>query len=373
MSGMKDIIEALFVVLICVTVIQLFIYWFIYRRLAFFVNDKSKAKEEAVSVIICARNESVRLRKFLPVVLEQEFGKYEVIVVDDCSWDESGIVLEEISKKYSHLKIVTIKEQEKYRHGKKFALTLGIKAAAHDFLLLTDADCRPASLQWLAKMVSNFSAEKEIVLGYGAYEKQPGFLNKLIRFDTLHSAMQYLSAAIGGNAYMGVGRNLAYKKPVFFRSKGFAKHNHVLSGDDDLFVNENATNKNVAIEIDPSSFTCSESKQKFSEWMKQKARHMSTAKYYRSSQKFSLVVKNGVNILFYLLLIALICLRFDWRYLLSLYMVSLLARFPIIYKISHKLKEKDLAWAFPVFEILHTFLQPVFYTANLLTKQKTWK
>jgi glycosyltransferase involved in cell wall biosynthesis len=296
-----------------------------------------------------------------------------VIVVNDCSWDESDLVLKEFSKQYSHLKIVTIKEQEKYTHGKKFALTLGIKAATNELLFLTDADCYPSGKKWLSLMQRNFSSEKEIVLGYGAYVKEKGIINKMIRFDTFHIAMQYLSMALNGNAYMGVGRNLAYTRSIFFRSKGFAKHNHILSGDDDLFINENSTKKNTAIEIDPESFTFSEPKKTFSEWVIQKSRHLSTAKYYKFSHKASLAIQSGSTFTFYSLLIALSMLHFEWRILVSLYLVSVLLRFPIIYMISNKFKEKDLAWAFPVLDIIHSFLQPVFFTANLLTKQKSWK
>ena len=373
MCRMEDLIEALFIVLIISVVIQFGTYWIVYRRIAFYTNKKTAQATDPVSVIICARNESIMLRKNLASILEQDYPSFEVIVVDDCSWDETGLYLEEMSKQYSNLKIVTIKEQEKYRHGKKFALTLGIKAAKNEILILTDADCQAAGKQWLSLMQRNYTEGKEIVLGYGAYRKSSGLVNTLIRFDALHIAMQYFSAALGGKAYMGVGRNLSYKRTIFFRSKGFAKHNHILSGDDDLFINENATSSNTAIETDPGSFTYSDSKKTFSAWLLQKTRHMSTARYYKSSQKFSLGLRGMSLFVFYATLIALFTLQYEWRILVSLYAFMLLSRFPIFYRVSSRLKEKDLAWAFPFLEIIHSILQPVFYTANLLTKQKTWK
>ena len=373
MSGMKDLMDALFIVLIITAVFQLCVYWLVYRKLAFYSAKHNNQFSSPVSLIICARNESICLRKYLPAILEQDYSSFEVIVVNDCSWDETGQLLEEFSKKYSHLKIVTIKEQEKYRHGKKFALTLGIKAAANEILILTDADCKPAGQNWLSLIQRNFSVEKEIVLGYGAYIKESGIINKLIRYDTFYIAMQYLSSALNGQAYMGVGRNLAYKKSIFFRSKGFAKHNHILSGDDDLFINENATTSNTAIEIDKEAITYSEPKKIFSDWFSQKKRHLSTGKYYKLSHKLSLALQNVSALVFYSLLIILLILHFDWRILLSLYSISLLLKFPIIYKVTNKLNEKDLVWAFPVLDIIHSFLQPVFFTANLLTKQSKWK
>jgi hypothetical protein len=222
-------------------------------------------------------------------------------------------------------------------------------------------------------MQKNFVTGKEIVLGYGAYNHAGGLLNRLIRFDAFYGAMQFLSAGLRGNAYMGVGRNLSYLKPVFFRSKGFAKHNHILSGDDDLFVNENATHTNVAVELDPQSFTYSEPKKSFGTWLTQKARHMSTARLYRSGHQAYLSVANGSLLGFYILLILLLILRYDWRLIVSLYLVSLFGRFPVIYNASLRLKEKDLAWSFPMLELIHTFLLPIFYATNLLTKQKKWK
>ena len=373
MNGMKDIVEILFIILVVMAFIQLCIYWLEYRKLAFYRRKETLVGNFPISIIICARNEKENLQKNLPAILDQDYLNFEVIVVNDCSWDETDLVLMDLEKKYSRLKIVTIQEQEKYTHGKKFAITLGIKAASHENLLFTDADCHPSSNQWLALMQRNFSNQHELVLGYGPYEKGKGLLNKLIRYDTFSIAMQYLSASLSGAPYMGVGRNLGYTKPVFFRNKGFAKHNHILSGDDDLFVNENATESNSTIEIDKDSFTYSVPQTSFSKWMDQKKRHLSTAKYYKARHKTSLLIKNGSVVVYYLLLIPLLILQYDWRILVSLHILLLLAKFPVVYRIANKLKEKDLAWLFPILEIIHAFLQPLFYLANILTKQKTWK
>ncbi len=369
----NDLTGVLFILLLVTAVIQLVYYWIFFRRLAFYKYDQVTGGPHPVSVIICAKNEVLRLRKYLPAVLEQAYPDFEVIVVNDCSWDETGEYLESLSSQFSRLKIVTLKEQEKYRHGKKFALTLGIKAAKNEYLLFTDADCIPASKNWLSLMQRHFARNTEIILGYGPYQKEPGFLNKLIRYDTFYIAMLYLSAALGKNPYMGVGRNLAYKKDLFFRTKGFAKHNHILSGDDDLFINENATSQNTSVELEPESFTFSEAKKTLGEWFSQKKRHMSTAGHYKGSHKFFLFMNSCSSLLFYMLLITLLILRFEWKLLLSLYAGLLLLRIPIVYACSKRLKENDLLWSFPLLEIVHIVLQPLFYIANVFTKQKTWK
>ncbi|HNQ61626.1 MAG TPA: glycosyltransferase [Bacteroidia bacterium] len=363
----------LFIVLSATALMQLGLYWINFRRLAFYKKKTKNEKPQAVSVIICAKNEAINLQKNLVSILEQDYSDYEVIVVNDCSWDESGAFLEETAKKYPHLKVVTIVEQEKYRHGKKFALTLGIKAAKNEILLMTDADCFAESKHWCLLMQSHFVPETEIVLGYGAYTKSKGFLNKLIRFDTFYIAMNFLSCALGGAPYMGVGRNLAYRRSLFFKNKGFAKHNHLFSGDDDLFVNAAATAKNTVIEIDPDSFTSSYPKMSYSEWRTQKIRHMSTAAQYKFGDKFQLFIMPFSGLLFYGLLVTLAILQFDWRILLSLYGAVLLLKLPILWRNAARLREKDLFWTFPILEPVHLILQPLFYISNLFTKQKAWK
>ena len=363
----------LFIVLAGTALIQLGQYWISYRRLAFYKKKDRNVKDQAVSIVICAKNEILNLRKNLVSILEQNYQDNEVIVVNDCSWDETGEFLDEMAKKYPKLKVVTLVEQEKYRHGKKFAVTLGIKAAKNELLLMTDADCVVQRNDWCSLMQSHFTEGTEIVLGYGAYSKVKGFLNKLIRFDTFSIAMNYLSAALGGRAYMGVGRNLAYSRSLFFKNKGFAKHNHLFSGDDDLFVNANSTSTNTAIEIDPKSFSYSEPKLTFGDWTTQKTRHMSTAAHYKISDKFRLFLFPFSGLAFYGLLITLLILQFDWRILLSLYAGVLLLKLPIVWRNTSRLGEKDLFWIFPILEPVHLLLQPLFYISNLFTKQKAWK
>lgn len=363
----------LLVLLISAGIIHLLFYWLVYRRFAFFKVVPAGGETRPVSIIICARNESNNLRRFLPSVLDQAYPDYEVIVVNDCSWDDSGEYLAEAEQQFSRLRVVTIQEQEKYKHGKKFALTLGIKAAKHDLLLFTDADCRPASRNWLTNMQYQFRAGKDIVLGYGAYERTRGLLNKLIRFDTAFIAMQYFSFALAGNAYMGTGRNLAYRKDLFFRNKGFAKHNHLPSGDDDLFVNENATATNTALELEPASFTYSQPKERFIHWFNQKVRHTTTSKYYKPRHRLQLFFAGISPLLVWVCLIALIVAGQRTKEALVVAGVIWALKLPIFAYSASKLREKDLIWLFPLLELLYSFLLPIIYLAQLLTKKRAWK
>jgi poly-beta-1,6-N-acetyl-D-glucosamine synthase len=240
----------LFSVLCLSVIILLWYYLFYFYRIDLHHSEEMPANAAAipVSVVICARNEARNLSDFLPAVLAQDYPHYEVIVVNDCSYDSTADVLKSFEHKHANLKIITVKEDPIHQHGKKFAIMVGIKGASHDLVLFTDADCKPASKQWLRAMTRGVKGEKEIVVGYSKYEKLPGLLNKLIRYDTFHIALQYLSFAKAGSPYMGVGRNLGYKKSLFFHNKGFASHYHIDSGDDDLFINEVATATNTVAE-----------------------------------------------------------------------------------------------------------------------------
>jgi biofilm PGA synthesis N-glycosyltransferase PgaC len=362
-----------FIIFVLVCMVQIGYYLFSFMKFALYRQKSTSHDTQPVSVIICARNEVMNLRKYLHVILEQAYHSFEVIVVNDCSWDESGIFLEELQKKYTHLKVVTIKEQDKYRHAKKFALTLGIKAAKNEILLFTDADCAPAGNNWITDMQYHFNKETEIVLGYGPYRKENGFLNKLIRYDSFLIAVQYFSFALAGSPYMGVGRNLAYRKSLFFRTKGFARHYHLLSGDDDLFVNENATHSNTQIEIQPAAFTYSDPKKTFNDWFVQKRRHIGTGRFYKGSHKFHLFMNLFSGVIFFASFIALLILHYEWRIILSLYALKILVELPILYSSSKKLQEADLVWLFPVLEFFIILLQPVFFISNLVTKQTPWK
>lgn len=335
-----------FCMLCLVAMIQLFYYWGLFRRLAYFKPvEKTKTQTHAISVIICARDEAANLAKNLPGVLVQTYpSTHEIVVVNHNSQDETRYLLEEFKKTFKSLHIVNLEQEAKGIPGKKYPLSIGIKEAHHEILLLTDADCVPASENWIQKMQEAYTDGIEIVLGYGAYHKSPGVLNKLIRFETFHAALQYLSFALAGNPYMGVGRNLSYKKGLFFANKGFSSLNHVMSGDDDLFINRVATKTNTTIVIDHEAITLSAPRKTFGEWWRQKNRHFTTAKFYKFSHRFLLGLFSLTHFLFYPLLI-LSAIFYDWRLALGIYAVRSITQAIIYKKAMQKLNEGDLfAW-----------------------------
>ena len=324
-------------------------------------------------MIISARNEADKLPVNLPLILEQNYPDFEVIIVNDCSIDESEHVLKEIQQKYSHLKIVTVTENDRFKTGKKFALTMGIKAAKNEHLLFTDADCKPASPDWITRMMSNFSGSTEIVLGYSPYYRARGFLNSWIRFETIKTAVNYLSTALAGNAYMGIGRNLAYTKTLFFKNKGFASHMHVMSGDDDLFVNQNATAANTAIEIHPDAFTFSDAKTTFKSLFMQKRRHMGVGKLYKNRHRSMLSMDALTGFLFYILLTLCLILNYDPFPALGLFVFRLIAQVTVYYKVFRKLDGKNLIWYLPFFDLVYYVYLNIFGLIGTFIKTTQWK
>src|SRR6476659_7055052 len=261
--------------------IQIFYYLFFFRKLAFYnPPSKSASQEYPVSVIVCARDEAENIARNLPGILVQQYRTtHEVIVVNDNSTDETKFLLDEFKKSFKNINPVALTQEAKLIPGKKFPLSMGIKSSKYEVVLLTDADCVPASENWIQRSEDAYHDDVRIVLGYGAYHKTHGLLNKLIRFETFHSALQYFSFALAGMPYMGVGRNLSYRKETFLRNKGFSAINHIPSGDDDLFINMVASKTNTAIVIDKEAHTLSEAAPTWSIWQKQKFRHYTTSKY----------------------------------------------------------------------------------------------
>ena len=323
--------------------------------------------EHPVSVVICARDEANNIVTNLPGVLVQQYSTtHEIVLVNDNSEDESKYLLEEFRKSFKNLNVVSLTQEAKMINGKKFPLSIGIKSAKYETLLLTDADCVPASEHWMRLMQNGYGENTEIVLGYGAYKKKPGILNKLIRFETFQTALQYLSYALAGLPYMGVGRNLSYKKDVFIRNKGFSSINQMPSGDDDLFINQVANSKNTAIVVDKDAHTLSEPKTTFNNWMNQKYRHYTTSKYYKAKHSILLGLYAISQFLIYPLLITALILTKEYTLIASIWGTRFLIQGIVLRSTMKKLNELDLWPWYLFFDIWSLF----YY---LFTLPSVWK
>ncbi len=368
------VLDILFYTFIITVFIQLLFYAFIYSRFAFGKSQNYKQKNIPVSVIVCAKNEADNLEKFLPSILHQDYPEFEVVLINDGSRDHSLDIIKSFEAKYNNIKVVNVKPVEAFWGSKKYALTLGIKAASHNFLLFTDADCKPVSKHWIKQMSSRFTNTKTLVLGYGAYKKIKGsFLNKLIRFETLLTAIQYFSYTKIGLPYMAVGRNLAYRKEEFFKARGFMNHMDIKSGDDDLFVNQVASAKNTALCFSKDSFTESLPETSFRNWFQQKKRHVSTSKHYKTIHKLLLGLFYLSQLLFWILSIVLFLFLFQWKLVLALFVIRLLTAYVVLGKSSKTLNEQDLIIFFPFLELFLIVSQLFIFISNLSSKHSRWK
>ena len=351
------------------------IYWtFVFPKILFYNPVRSKIKRFPVSVIICARNEEANLRANLPSILEQNYPEYEVIVVNDASADGTENLLNDLKRQYSHLRTTFIRESDHIRAGKKLALTVGIKAAKHDRLLLTDADCCPATNRWIYFMQRNFTGNKQIVLGYGGYRRQKSLVNLVSRYEAFFVALHYFGMSLTGHPYMGTGRNLAYGKALFFENRGFAAHYDLASGDDDLFINEVARKANTSIEIQPESFTWSDTEKTWKDWYYQKRRHLTTGPRYRFLTKLVVGLELMSRMIFYPAFIFLLAFHVLIPYVLGLFLFRMLLTSVIIKLAMGRLNEKYLLLPSPLLDFAlpwaHLFMVFSNYVA---TKRARWK
>jgi glycosyltransferase involved in cell wall biosynthesis len=368
-------LEYLFIAFTVIFCIQFIYYVFIFGSFSFSKKKPSETNFSLpVSVLICAKNEAKNLTENLPLFLKQNYRNFELVLINDSSHDRTLKVMEQFKKESSiPIKIVDVAANEQFWGSKKYALTLGIKAASHEHLLFTDADCIPVSESWISEMAGNFNTKHQIVLGYGAYQKiKKSWLNKLIRFESLLTAMQYFSYAKIGIPYMGVGRNLAYTKSIFFKVNGFINHMKIKSGDDDLFINEVATKENTAISCSQNSFTESIPKTEFKDWIHQKRRHIFTASYYKPLHKFLLGLFFVSQLLFWIFAIILLGFLYHWELVTILVFTRFLILYLVIGYSAKKLNEKDLILLIPFFEIFLILTQMFIFIKNKISKPTHW-
>ncbi|MBL4605658.1 MAG: glycosyltransferase [Flavobacteriaceae bacterium] len=367
------VITVLFYIFVAVTGVQL-CYYLSFLSFAFHkTHHKEEETSHPVSVIICAKNEAENLEKLIPLLLKQSYPKFELVIINDASTDSTLDTIEKFQRKDSRVKLVNVENNEAFWGNKKYALTLGIKAARYEHLLFTDADCIPASKNWLQMISAQFSETKSIVLGYGQYQaKKYSLVNLLVRYETLLTAIQYFSYAKLGAPYMAVGRNLAYTKSEFFKVKGFINHMNIRSGDDDLFIKDAATNTNTTISVHPDSFTISEAPKSVNEWFRQKRRHISTASHYKSTHKFLLGLFYISKILIWILAPVLYLITQDYL-VLFLLLGYLTINYLSVGFSAKKLKEIPVLYFLPFLEIFLVLFQFTIFITNTFSKPTHWK
>ncbi|MEM1319290.1 MAG: glycosyltransferase [Bacteroidota bacterium] len=367
---MITIISCIFVL---ATLVQLLYWLLVFSRLARYYPPKpTDDKEIPVSIVICARNEAENLKKNLPRILNQNYRSFEVIVVNDQSTDETENILLNFNIEYPILHVLTIRDRPENRPGKKYALAQGIHTAKHEVLLLTDADCTPANPMWLRNMQKTIRQPIAIGLGFAPYEKRKGMLNRFIRFETVYTALQYLSFALIGQPYMGVGRNLVYKKSLFESTNGFRQHETIASGDDDLFINAVADAQNTSIILDPSTFMYSEPEATWKNYYFQKSRHYTTGKHYKRKHQILLGLLSISHFLHYLGGIVLL-IQFSTMFVSIFYVARILVMAIFYRSILKKFHEDDLWLWIPVLDFALVFHFLIFAPTLMIGKTRPWK
>lgn len=362
------------IVFACTWLIQMIFHWGVFSRLAFYKKTIKSTNYEPVSVIVCARDAYDGLVHLVPKLISQDYPVFEIIIVNDCSEDETAEYLKNVVRKHKNVSVVSLTQHLNFFHGKKFPLSMGIKSAKYDLLLLTDADCVPTDNQWIKSMVGSYGTSTELVLGYGPYMQRKTLLNKLIRFDTLYTAMQYLSMALCRHPYMGVGRNLSYRKSTFYRNKGFTSHYGIASGDDDLFVSQAANHWNTEVSIEAETRVESEPKNTLGSWLRQKRRHYSTGLSYKPETQLFLGLLLSSRLFYYTSLIFLLYMATDFRvHILGVALIHYITQVTIYSLSAKKLGEKNLCLIFtPFYDCFFTIFTTVMGFLGSFFKPKSW-
>lgn len=362
------------IILGIIILFQILYYFIVYGRVAFFKDNKLTTDEKqkyipSVSVVMCVKDDAYNLEKKLPIILEQEYPNFEVVVVNDASKDETEYVLRVLQEIYPNLNVVNLYNNVNGFLGKKYPLSLGIKSAKNEIILLTESDTMPLNYNWITTMVKGFKQKKDIVLGFTNFEQKPTFLNTLMHYENLTSAMNYLGNAMLNNPFMGQGRNMAYKREFFFETGGFISQYNISVGDDDLFINKNANSKNTSVIINKESINLSSPKEKREEWVIQKKKHFKSMSHFKLKDKIISTLMPFATLLIYVSVALSIVFQFPWQYAILPLVLKYTFQIIVYYKSSKTLATKQVAFLSPLLEVLFLFINTTIRFFTLFTKK----
>ena len=354
-----------------IALVQLIYFWLLFVRLAFYKKTFEETEEKPVSVVIIANNQYRDVNENLAAFLEQAHRKYEVVLVVDNSEDGTMELAEEFTAKYPHLRIVELTQSLNWFSGRKFPLSLGIKSAYSDLILLTDITCRPANDHWITQMTSAMQPGREIVLGYSSW-RTTSKINKWLRFTAFYDALLYLSAALSGIAFKGIGRNLSYTRELFYRNKGFSAHYTIIAGDDELFVNKTATRKNVSVQLSAASRIDQVRPVTFRQWLQSEQTRLRIRRYFKLGHRLLIVTYNASLLLFYAIFTALLMLKAPWISVAAIFALRLINQLILFGLIQKRLHEKNLLLLTPLFEILLLLIDFFIRLRLLFSPKRKW-
>jgi len=362
----------LFGVFIFSLLVQLGYFWIVFGKLAFFKPKQISDGQPPVSVVITAYNQYSDLKKNLPYFLEQDYPEFEVMVVNDNSEDGSTELLQDFSHLYSNLSIVNLKQNLNWFKGRKFPLSLGIKSARHEVLILSDPICRPVSKSWIKEMVSAYTPASEIVLAYSTYDTKSK-LNLWYRFSAFYDGLFYLSMGLAGKPFKGIGKNLSYQKQLFYKNKGFSSHYKINVGDDEIFINKTAKKQNTCIQLSPGSKMAVVKTISFANWLKGEKTRILIRKFFKTGSRIFISLFNTTALLFFASFTALLIFGFDWVLLVPLFGLRLVSQLIIFGFAAKKLNEKRLLLLSPLLELLVMLTDFFIWLGLLFGRKNKWK
>ncbi len=375
-----------FIVMFILFSIQIFYYLYFYRKPLKYLESEEKGdvpytdKQPGVSVIVYAKNDAEHLEVFLPSILSQNYPDFDVIVVNDGSTDETRDVVTRLESEYDNLYQTYIPDEARSLSRKKLALTVGIKAAKHDIVMLTNANCAPEGSDWLTYMMRNFVEGVDIVAGYAYIDGEGQRKRRYVAYDRLMFTLRYISYILLHKTYMAEGYNLAYRKDLFFRNKGFSKHLNLHYGDDDLFINEVATADNTRIELSPESRMVIHYENNFKAWRELKLRYDFTAAYLKTDSKFVFGFERMTVYLFYISIVLFFVYGLYYNLLFSavsflFWLLRFIVQVTIYRKSAKRLSSNKLFFLLPVFDLLQSVINLYYKIIGICSKSKnfTWQ
>jgi glycosyltransferase involved in cell wall biosynthesis len=366
------ILSIVFYSFVVCAVIQIIYYIFFSRFLLKEKKEKINSIENPISVLIFVKNQADNLQKFLPSILEQEYSNFEIVLINNASTDNTDQILDDLKTKHANIKVVNVENNEAFWANKKYALTLGIKAAKYEHLLFTNANCKPVSKYWITEMNNKFTTERTIVLGYSKFKREKSFLNIFIRFENLLNAIQCFTYTKHGTSYSAFANNMAYKRSDFFKANGYINHMKIKNGEADLFIKDVSNSKNTTFCISENSFIESNGSKSFKEWFLQKRELKFIKTKYAFRHRFLLNLFNTTKLFFITLAVILFC-YYPYKIVLSIVLTYYLVQYIIIAVSAKKLKEPQIIFFLPFLEIGLLLIQISIFSANFISKPNNWK
>ncbi len=351
--------------------VQLGYFWIFFSKLAFYKARQASGAQPPVSVVITTHNQYNNLKQNLPSLLDQDYPEFEIMVVNDNSGDGSDELLQDLSRQYTNLNIVDLKQSLNWFKGRKFPLSLGIKSAKHDVLILTDICCRPPSNQWIKEMVAAYNPETEIVLSYSTYATKSKF-NRWYRFAAFYDGIFYLAMALADKPFKGIGKNLSYQKQLFYNNKGFSSHYKINVGDDELFINQTAKKDNTRIQISPESKVAVVNPISFAQWFKTEKTRILIRKFFKPGSRFLLSLFQSTAFLYFTTFALLLVFGANWIVALSLFSLRFISQFVIFGMAAKKLGEKNILISSPLFEVLLILFDFFIWIILIFGRKNKW-